>query len=133
MAQSPTPDEIQRHAQNVAQIADAAEREAMMSEMAEQGIYVRGAVNKILTERAAEMPQQPETGQPENPPEPSQPTAADNAAVAVSEPSETQNVEQPQNQQENTMPTPETNLVLPTREAAVKPSIGLCKHPRWRK
>ena len=120
MAQSPTPDEIQRHAQNVAQIADAAEREAMMSEMAEQGIYVRGAVNKILTERAAEMPQQPETGQPENPPEPSQPTAADNAAVAVSEPSETQNVEQPQNQQENTMPTPETNLVLPTREAAVE-------------
>ncbi len=120
MAQSPTPEDIQRHAQNVAQIADAAEREAMMSEMAEQGIYVRGAVNKILTERAAEMPQQPETGQPENPPEPSQPTAADNAAVAVSEPSETQTVEQLQNQQENTMPTPETNLVLPTREAAVE-------------
>ena len=76
MAQSPTPEDIQRHAQNVAQIADAAEREAMMSEMAEQGIYVRGAVNKILTERAAEMPQQPEnehgefpqsqSGQPEN-------------------------------------------------------------------
>ena len=77
MAQpSPTPDEIQRHAQNVAQIADAAEREAMMSEMAEQGIYVRGAVNKILAERAAEMTQQPEnehgefpqsqSGQPEN-------------------------------------------------------------------
>ena len=72
----PTPEEIQRHAQNVAQIADAAEREAMMSEMAEQGIYVRGAVNKILTERAAGMPQQPEnkhgefpqsqSGQPEN-------------------------------------------------------------------
>ena len=117
---SPTPDEIQRHAQNVAQIADAAEREAMMSEMAEQGIYVRGAVSKILAERAAEMPQQPETGQPENPPEPPQPTAADNAAVAVSEPSETQTVEQPQNQQENTMPTPETHLVLPTREAAVE-------------
>ena len=120
MAQSPTPEDIQRHAQNVAQIADAAEREAMMSEMAEQGIYVRGAVNKILSERAAEMPQQPETGQPENPPEPSHPTAADNAAVAVSEPSETQTVEQLQNQQENTMPTPETNLVLPTREAAVE-------------
>lgn len=76
MAQSPTPEDIQRHAQNVAQIADAAEREAMMSEMAEQGIYVRGAVNKILAERAAEMPQQPEnehgefpqsqSGQPEN-------------------------------------------------------------------
>ena len=120
MAQQPTPNEIQRHAQNVAQMADAAEREAMMSEMAEQGIYVRGAVNKILAERAAEMPQQPETGQPENPPEPPQPTAADNAAVAVSEPSETQTVEQPQNQQENTMPTPETHLVLPTREAAVE-------------
>ena len=238
MAQSPTPEDIQRHAQNVAQIADAAEREAMMSEMAEQGIYVRGAVNKILAERAAEMPQQPEnehgefpqsqSGQPENAasptfadelsalnlpadfsfeyqvlpngreiarihlagyggeimvdkieadkgggyvavsenilggkpiyldnlstlmremtfqmrqaaersqhqeptavqpqrqPEtaqPSQPAAADNAAVAVSEPSETQTVEQPQNQQENTMPTPETNLVLPTREAAVE-------------
>ena len=55
-----TPEEIQRHVQNVAQIADAAEREAMMSEMAEQGIHVRGAVNKILSERAAEMPQQPE-------------------------------------------------------------------------
>lgn len=76
MAQSPTPEDIQRHAQNVAQIADAVEREAMMSEMAEQGIYVRGAVNKILAERAAEMPQQPEnehgefpqsqSGQPEN-------------------------------------------------------------------
>ena len=76
MAQSPTPEDIQRHAQNVAQIADAAEREAMMSEMAEQGIYVRGAVNKMLAERAAEMPQQPEnehgefpqsqSGQPEN-------------------------------------------------------------------
>lgn len=76
MAQSPTPEDIQRHAQNVAQIADAAEREAMMSEMAEQGIYVRGAVNKILAERAAEIPQQPEnehgefpqsqSGQPEN-------------------------------------------------------------------
>ena len=76
MAQSPTPEDIQRHAQNVAQIADAAEREVMMSEMAEQGIYVRGAVNKILAERAAEMPQQPEnehgefpqsqSGQPEN-------------------------------------------------------------------
>ena len=60
MAQSPTPEDIQRHAQNVAQIADAAEREAMMSEMAEQGIYVRGAVSKILAERVAEMPQQPE-------------------------------------------------------------------------
>ena len=76
LAQSPTPEDIHRHAQNVAQIADAAEREAMMSEMAEQGIYVRGAVNKILAERAAEMPQQPEnehgefpqsqSGQPEN-------------------------------------------------------------------
>ncbi|WP_455046790.1 MuF-C-terminal domain-containing protein [Kingella oralis] len=69
-------------------------------------------------ERNATQPQrQPETAQP---PEPSQPAAADNAAVAVSEPSETQTVEQPQNQQENTMPTPETNLVLPTREAAVE-------------
>ena len=76
MAQSPTPEDIHRHAQNVAHIADAAEREAMMSEMAEQGIYVRGAVNKMLAERAAEMPQQPEnehgefpqsqSGQPEN-------------------------------------------------------------------
>ena len=115
MAQSPTPEDIQRHAQNVAQIADAAEREAMMSEMAEQGIYVRGAVNKILAERAAEMPQQPETGQPENPPEPSQPTAADNAAVAVSEPSETQTVEQPENTQGEPLPSSnqqDTNMTL---------------------
>ena len=243
MAQSPTPEDIQRHAQNVAQIADAAEREAMMSEMAEQGIYVRGAVNKILAERAAEMPQQPEnehgefpqsqSGQPENaapptfadelsalnlpadfsfkyqvlpngreiarihlagyggeimvdkieadkgggyvavsenilggkpihldnlstlmremtfqmrqaaerehklhqeptaaqpqrqpetaqPPEPSQPTAADNAAVAVSEPLETQTVEQPENTQGKPLPSSnqqETNMNSPETPA----------------
>ena len=60
MAQQPTPNEIQRHAQNVAQMADAAKREAVMREMAERGIHVRSEVNKILAERAAEMPQQPE-------------------------------------------------------------------------
>ena len=63
MAQQPTPNEIQRHAQNVAQMADAAEREAVMREMAERGIHVRSEVNKILAERAAEMPQQPENEQ----------------------------------------------------------------------
>ena len=241
MAQQPTPEELRRHAQNVAQITDETDRQVVMDELAERGIHVRGEVNKILAEREAQMPQQPEnehgefpqsqSGQPENaapptfadelsalnlpadfsfeyqvlpngreiarihlagyggeimvdkieadkgggyiasfdkvldgkpihldnlstlmremtfqmrqaaereqhqernatqpqrqpetaqPPEPSQPAAADNAAVAVSEPSETQTVEQPQNQQENTMPTPETNLVLPTREAAVE-------------
>ena len=104
MAQQPSPNEIQRHAQNVAQMADAAEREAVMREMAERGIHVRSEVNKILAERAAEMPQQPENNvpqserQPENPqpPEPPQPTAANHAAVAVSEPSETQAVGQPE-------------------------------------
>lgn len=104
MAQQPTPNEIQRHAQNVAQMADAAEREAVMREMAERGIHVHSEVNKILAERAAEMPQQPENTvpqserQPENPqpPEPPQPTAANHAAVAVSEPPETQAVGQPE-------------------------------------
>lgn len=104
MAQQPTPNEIQRHAQNVAQMANAAERETVMREMAERGIHVRSEVNKILAERVAEMPQQPENTvpqserQPENPqpPEPPQPTAANHAAVAVSEPPETQAVGQPE-------------------------------------
>ena len=244
MAQQPTPEELRRHAQNVAQITNEADRQVVMDELAERGIHVRGEVNKILAEHEAKMSQQPENEhgefqpsqneqpetvvsptfadelsalnlpsdfsfeyqvlppygreiarihlegyggeimvdkieadkgggyvasfdkvldgkpihldnlstlmremtfqmrqaaererrphqeptaaqsqrQPETaqPPEPAQPTAADNAAVAVSEPLEKQTVEQPQNQQENTMPTPETNLVLPTREAAVE-------------
>ena len=124
MAQQPTPEELRRHAQNVAQITDETDRQVVMDELAERGIHVRGEVNKILAEREAQMQPENKQNEPEpspNPSEPAQPaTAADNAAVAVSEPSKTQTVEQPQNQQENTMPTPETHLVLPTREAAVE-------------
>ena len=60
MAQQPTPEELRRHAQNVAQITNEADRQVVMDELAERGIHVRGEVNKILAEREAQMPQQPE-------------------------------------------------------------------------
>ena len=60
MAQQPTPEELRHHAQNIAQITNEADRQVVMDELAERGIHVRGEVNKILAEREAQMPQQPE-------------------------------------------------------------------------